>query len=218
MNASRVRAGAYDELLFAAASDAGSVLRIARITQATGAASEVASVPTTGTPTSLSFGVVNGRIFLFSAEGSSGLRIYEFAPGGGLSPAGVIPGTFDLLVVKGDPAIVFAHRREDVVQTFVEAYDTKFLVSGGTPLRAFSLLHSGDPEVPFRKGLEAVVKSSGGVLTAYVYRLVSPTAFGEECRRPSRTSRPRRAAARKRRRTTTATAGGCRTRPPRARR
>jgi hypothetical protein len=187
LTAARVQASAYDELLLLGATpgSSSSTIRVARINPSSGSASELATVSASGYPISLAFGVVNGRIFIFSAEGAQGLRIYEFSPsqfGGTITPAGSIPGNFDLLVVKGNQfPVIFAHRKVSSIQSFIDVYDTKFLVQGGTFQLAYSLPHFSST-ASFRPGLEAVVKSNAGLLTAYVYRQANAAAVGEEAR------------------------------------
>ncbi len=186
LTAARVQAaGGYDELLLAGSTDTGQTIRIARINPSTGAASELATAPTTYAPVTVALGVVSGRIFIFSAEQTAGgLRIYEFVPsqfGGSISPAGSIPGNYDLVVVKGDQfPVIFAHRTVAFGQSFVDVYGSKFLIQGGAPVKAASLAHFGSTEVSFRRGLEAVVKTVAGVPKAYVYRLLNATAVGDE--------------------------------------
>ena len=179
--ASVLKAGSVPgHALLAGATSGDQKLRIAEINATTGIPAETAIVSTPGYPKALYIAAVNGRVFIFSAEGEDPLavdgnpggflRVYEYNPATfSLSLAGAIAGDYNNVVVKGGqfPAI-FAHRTATFspsYTTFVDIYDTKFLTQGGNPRLAYSLPHGGSG---FRKdALEAVVDNS----IAYVYRL-----------------------------------------------
>jgi PKD repeat protein len=173
VSAFRVTAGA-DYYLLVGSIDG--TLRVANINPASGLPTETASIATAGNSLSLQVAAVNGRIFVFSAEGSAGLRAYEYTPssfGGALAAAPVhIAGDFDRVIVKGGsqyPAI-FAHNKTSSTQSAIEIYDSNWATQGGNPRRAFALGQAGSGEPYFDNSFEVIVRSG----TAYVYRLKSP--------------------------------------------
>lgn len=174
---------AYDKFLLIGAMGTQGRIRIAEIDPSSGVPTERANVATVGEPGTPDIAVVNGRIFVFSPEVPGGLQIYEYTPspfGGTLARVASIPGDYNPVVVRGGqfPAI-FAHRSEPSpsLRSFVDIYDTKFLTQGGTPRRAYSLPHAFASEDQFLgRAFDAVVKTEGPVVTAYVYRLVGKRA------------------------------------------
>ena len=173
VSAFRVTAGA-DYYLLVGSIDG--TLRVANINPATGIPTETASITTAGNSLSLQVAAVNGRIFVFSAEGSAGLRAYEYTPSqfaGSLAAVPVhIAGDFDRVIVKGGsqyPAI-FAHNKTSPTQSAIEIYDSNWATQGGTPRRAFALGQAGSGEPYFDNSFDVIVRSG----TAYVYRLKSP--------------------------------------------
>src|SRR5512138_2628311 len=73
LTSARVNFGGTDLYLLAGATS-GNTIRIGTINPSSGAVTETANVATTGAPSSLNIALVNGRIFVFSAEGTSGLH------------------------------------------------------------------------------------------------------------------------------------------------
>ncbi len=176
----KVTIGSSD--LFLLAGSTGTTLRMASINASSGVPTESASVAAASRPLSIAVANVSGRIFVFSAEGTSGLRVYEYQPsqfGGTLTPSSLsIPGNFDRVIVKGGqfPAI-FAHNKTSSTQSAIEIWDTNWLTQGGSPRKAYSLPQAGSGETFFDNSYEVVVKTTGSVI-AYIYRLKSP-ATGE---------------------------------------
>ncbi|HSD71649.1 MAG TPA: hypothetical protein VLE54_02605, partial [Thermoanaerobaculia bacterium] len=184
LTAARVNFGGSDLYLLAGATS-GNTLRIGTINPASGSVTETASVSTTGASNSLNIALVNGRIFVFSAEGTSGLHAYEYAPGqfgGTLTPvAGSIPGNFDRVLVRGTqfPAI-FGHNKTSSTTSFIEIYDSKWVTQGGSAVKAGSFAQIGASEPYFNNSFEAKVKTVGSSVIAYLYRLKSPGVAGAE--------------------------------------
>ena len=181
VGAFRVTAGA-DYYLLVGSIDG--TLRVANINPSTGVPTETASIQMADFSLSLAVAAVNGRIFIFSAERSAGLRAYEYTPSqfsGSLTAVPVsIPGDFDRVIVRGGqlPAI-FAHNKTSSTQSAIEIYDTNWVTTGGAPRRAFSLAQAGSGEPYFDNSFEVVVRT-GAAVTAYIYRLKSPGAPNAE--------------------------------------
>ncbi|MCA1611357.1 MAG: PKD domain-containing protein [Acidobacteria bacterium] len=162
----------------------GSQLRVAEPDPSTGALTEKASTVAAGAPNSLYAANVNGRAYIFSADNSAGLNVYEYT-GNALNFAGNLPGYFNQVVVKGTagspyPAI-FLHRSIRSAQfpgdpqDGVDIWDSKWL-SGGAPVRAATLGHQGTtPPTGRGNAIEAVVTGGGSQIIAHVYRLASTT-------------------------------------------
>jgi PKD repeat protein len=149
-------------------------IRMLEVDGTTGALDEKASVATTGAVLSLWIAAVNGRTFVFSAESTSGLRIYEYA-GGSLSAAGVVPlSNADEVVVSGGALpLIFVHNALTQFESYVEVFDTAWITQGGSPRQAAHLRHHGAAENFVGKGIQAFVSGN----SAYVYRIaVRPTA------------------------------------------
>ena len=155
-------------------------MHIAEINPASGAASEVASAPFGSMPDQIEFGVVNGRIFVFSAEGTTGTRVYEFQPPNVLLSVGTIAGDSLRAVVRGPqpfPALFILQDSPSKIQI----YDTKWLTNGGSPLLAKSIDHLGADDGQFiGEGFEALVKQNGASVIAYLYRELAPPALGTQ--------------------------------------
>ena len=179
----KVTYGGSDLYLLAGSIDGA--VRLATINPTTGIPSESASVAASATPKSLAVAAVNGRIFVFSAEGTSGLHVYEYVPSqfsGTLTPVATsIPGNFDRVMVRGSqfPAIL-ANNNLAAGQAAIQIYDTKWLTQGGSPRLAYSLAQAGSGLLYFDNSFESIVKTNGGAVTAYVYRLKSPGVSGAE--------------------------------------
>lgn len=171
--------------LYLLAGAVGQTVRIATINPTTGIPSESASTPSTGSVRSLAVAAVNGRIFVFSAEGTSGLRVYEYQPtqfGGSLTPVATsIAGNVDRVIVRGSqfPAI-FAHNNISSTQSFIQIYDTKWLTQSGSPRLAYAVPQNGSGEPYFDNSFEVVVRTNGSAVTSYIYRLKSPGITGAE--------------------------------------
>lgn len=169
-----VQTTSYNEYILVGATDGGDAIHVAEINPSSGQPTEVASGPYVGFPSQLDVAVVDNRIFIFSAEGSSGLRVYEYLPTPGLVvSAGSIPGIAKRVAVRGPapfPAVFF-HRSVGGSESYIDIYDTKWLTQGGSPLLAKSLRHFGASDAIYRgQGFEALVTQQGATLTAYVYR------------------------------------------------
>ncbi len=177
----KVTFGSSDLYLLAGSIDGA--IRIATINPTTGIPTETASIRASGTPKSFAVATVNGRIFVFSAEGTAGLHVYEYQPSqfsGTLTALPTsIPGNFDRLMVRGEqfPAIL-ANNITGVGQSAIQIYDTKWLTQGSSPRLAYSLPQAGSGLLYFDNSFEAIVKTNGGAVTAYVYRLKSPGVTG----------------------------------------
>jgi PKD repeat protein len=177
----KVAFGSSDLYLLAGSIDGA--VRIATINPTTGIPTDSASIAASGTPKSLAVAAVNGRIFVFSAEGTAGLHVYEYQPSqfsGTLTALPTsIPGNFDRLMVRGAqfPAIL-ADSILGAGQSAIQIYDTKWLTQGGSPRLAYSLPQTGSGLLYFDNSFEAIVKTNGGAVTAYVYRLKSPGVTG----------------------------------------
>ena len=153
-------------------------IRIAEVNSSTGIPTETASVAMQGSASALYLANVNGRTFLFSAQGTAGLKIYEYT-GTALSSAGSLSGNYKDLVVKGGTfPVLFANATVDSSHSNIEVWDTNWLTQGGNPRRAALVPHSGAAENFIGKGFEAVVVANGPSVTAYIYRLASNSAFG----------------------------------------
>lgn len=166
----------YDKYLLVGASPTDLKIHVAEINGTTGVATEVASSTVTHFPDQVEVAVVNNEIFIFSAEESSGLQVYQFQPPNVILQAGSIAGDFRRVIVRGPapfPAI-FGHRREPSGITFIDVYNTRWLTDGGTPLRAASIPHLGASDAAYRgNGMEALVTTNGSTVTAYLYREVT---------------------------------------------
>ncbi len=132
--------------------------------------SETASIVTSPQgPNSLYVSNVNGKAYVFSADNSRGLNVYEYT-GSALNFAGNIPGYFNTVVVKSNPGgnfpALFLHRAGAGPANSIEIYDTKWLESG-LPTLAFSLPH----QQFFGNAVEAVVTGSGSQIVAHIYRV-----------------------------------------------
>src|SRR5207245_2870091 len=104
----------YDKYLLVGGTT-DSHIHVATIDPGSGGLTEVASASTVGgSSKQIEIGIVNNTIILFSAEGSGGLRVYEFQPPGTiLNVPTFIAGNFNRLAVRG-PApypVLFAHRK-----------------------------------------------------------------------------------------------------------
>ena len=111
-----------------------------------------ASASTAGNPLFLDVTVVNGQIFIFSAEDTSGLRVYEFQPPNVLlAVPSPITDRIKRVEVRGPqpfPAL-FVHRSNADATSDIDIYDTKWLTQGGSPLRAKSIPHAGAKDAQY---------------------------------------------------------------------
>ena len=167
----------YDRYLMLGAMGLEQKLRLAEIDASNGTLREIASISTAGEPDVPSIAVVNNRIFLFVLESGQGVRVYEFVPsgsGGTISFVGSLPGNLKWEVVKGAPnspfPALFVHRVVGPLESYIDIYDTKWLVQGGSPVRAASLRHVGAPESFQTTSFDALVAANGAAVTAYLYR------------------------------------------------
>ena len=131
--------------LYLLAGVVGNTVRIATINPSNGLPSEAASVASSGSSRSLAVAAVNGRIFVFSAEGtlrgcgststnprSSADHSRRSAP---RSPA---TSTASWSAGSQFPAI-FANNKLTATTAAIQIYDTKWLTQGGNPRLAYSL-------------------------------------------------------------------------------
>ena len=81
------------------------VLHVAEINASNGNVSEVATAPTQSIASQVEVSVVNNRIFVFSAEGSAGLNVYEFVPPSTLAHVATIALDARRLAVRGPAAV-----------------------------------------------------------------------------------------------------------------
>ncbi len=175
LRAVHVTTSTYDEyILVGATKGVTSQFHVAEITQSNGALSEVASGNIQNFPIQFDVGVVNDRIFIVSAEGGSGLDVYEFVPAtNSIVHVNEISGTYYRAILRGPqpfPAL-FLHRSVGGNESYIDIYDTKWFTQGGSPLLAKSLRHFGAPGIPYKGyGIEALVRQEGSNLMAYLYR------------------------------------------------
>ncbi|MEO8430525.1 MAG: PKD domain-containing protein [Acidobacteriota bacterium] len=150
-------------------------LRVAEIDNS-GTPVEKASIAANG-PNALAFANVSGKAYVFSADNSAGLNVYEYT-GSSLVFAGKLTGTFTNVVVKGSPGspfpAVFVHRSAPT--DAVDIYDSKWVANGTAPIRAYSLPHQNSlPPTGRGDAIEAVVTTNGNQIIAHVYRLATTT-------------------------------------------
>ncbi|HYB53475.1 MAG TPA: hypothetical protein VEG84_06390, partial [Thermoanaerobaculia bacterium] len=144
-------------------------IRIAEVDPNTGIPNPTAIIATTGGVSALSIAQVNSRTFIFSAEGTSGIQVYEYASGA-LSHTGAITGgNYNEVVVTGGLfPLIFAHNTVTLsVESYIDAFDTNWVTQGGAPRQAAHLRHYGAPEHFTFPGFQAMVVGN----SAYVYRL-----------------------------------------------
>lgn len=153
-------------------------IRLAEVDPSTGIPTAKASVATSGQVNSLAVAAVNGRTFVFSAEGSSGVQIYEYAGGTLTATAALTGGNFNEVVVAGGTfPLLFAHNIVSVFgrESYIDVFDTNWVTQGGAPRQAAHLRHTGAPENYIGKGFQAFVSGS----KAYVYRIQPNSGAGE---------------------------------------
>lgn len=177
LRAARVTLPGFDKFLLAGRTSDGR-MRVAEVSGATGVAGEVTSLPGAGFSYSLFWAVVNNRAFLFSAELSGGLKVYEYLTSSSTLVLGAsIAGNFDRVVVRGTPTLPFpallAHNTVTIgpPESYIEIYDTRFLTQGGQPLLAARLRQAGSPQFFYFNSFDATVRTNGPLVTAYLYRL-----------------------------------------------
>jgi len=180
LRAARVTGSGFDKFLLAGYYDGST--RVAVLDPVTGIPAEIGAIAS-GVPETLFWGVVSDRVFLvgtFPNDSTPSLKIFEFHVGtGALSLAYQINGGFIKAVFRGNSSLQFpallAHRVISYVpprEGYIDIYDTKFLTQGGVPQLAGSLPHEG-ASVPFQSPqFDAIVRSTGSTVSAYVYRLV----------------------------------------------
>jgi len=182
LEAGFLRVGGLPRPMLAGVNSSDGVLRLAEIHPTTGVPAEVASLAPLSFTLSVALADVNNRAFLFSAEVSGGIQVYEYS-GGALVPVAqrIVPSTgyFDRVFVRGGrfPA-VFAHRVAGS-SSFIEIWDTVWLTQGGAPRLARSLQQRGASGYR-EKAMEAIVKENGPAATAYIYRLKTPSGLSPE--------------------------------------
>ena len=181
MHVTTTGANAYDHYLLVGATKGDMTLHVAQINSSDGSLNEVANADLVGFPIQFDVGVVNNRIFIASADSLAGLNVYEFVPPNAIEYVGNIPGNFSRAIMRGPAPFpgLFAHRVVSLspAQSYIDIYDTKWFTQGGSPLLAKSLPHFGGGGY-HGYGMEAFVQSSGGAITAYVYREIGGTPDG----------------------------------------
>ncbi len=169
-----VVAGSYSAHLLVGATKADMTLHVAEI-DSNGNLNEVANGSLVGFPIQFDVGVINGEIFVVSAEGSAGMSVYKFTPPSSLTFAGSMSGTFYRALLRGPapfPALL-THKWIANGESYVDIHDTKWITEGGSPIRAAHLRQEGSTSPPYKgKGFEALVQQTGSTVTAYVYREV----------------------------------------------
>ena len=153
-------------------------IRVAEVDSSSGIPTAKASATTAGTVNSLAIATVNGHTFIFSAEGNSGVQIYEYANGNLTPTAAVTGGNFNEVVVTGGTfPLIFAHNVVSLIgrESYIEVYDTNWLTEGGAIRHAGHVRHTGAPENYIGKGFQALVSGN----SAYIYRVQPNTGSGE---------------------------------------
>ena len=139
--------------LLAGAVRGDKTIRIAEIDPTTGIPTEKSSIATVGSFASIALGTVEGRTFVFVAQNTNGLRVYEYANGALQAPF-VLPGNFNEVVVRGGSLpIMFLNSVVSLSgagETYVEAWDTNWITRGngnaGAARRGAHIRHIGAPE------------------------------------------------------------------------
>ena len=174
LRAMHVATSGYNQYLLVGTTKSDMTLHVAQIDPSSGSLSEVASGSLVGWPIQFDVGVVNDQIFITSAESVAGLNVYEFVPPNSIQYVGNIPGNYQRAIMRGPQPFpgIFAHRVVSLnpAQSYIDIFDTKWLTQGGSPLLAKSIQHFGAPGGLRGYGVEAYVQSSGGTITAYLYR------------------------------------------------
>ncbi|HTO88848.1 MAG TPA: PKD domain-containing protein [Thermoanaerobaculia bacterium] len=153
------------------------LIRIAEIDTTTGIPVEKASASTAAAPTSIEIASVNGRTFVFSAEGAQGVRVYEYTASALTLAATLTGGNYNRVVVTGGTfPVLFAHNIVSSLESYIEMYDTNWITQGGFPRHGAHLRHYGAPQSFFGPGdFQASVVGNN----AYVYRVQSSGGTGE---------------------------------------
>lgn len=179
LRAARVTGSGFDKFLLAGYFDGST--RVAVLDPATGIPTEIGAIAS-GSPETLFWGVVSDRVFLVGAfpnDPTPSLKIFEYHLGtGALTLAYQINGGFIKAVFRGNSSLPFpallAHRVVSYVpprEGYIDIFDTKFLIQGGVPQLAGSLRHEGAAVAFQTPQFDAVIRSSGSTVSAYVYRL-----------------------------------------------
>ena len=94
---------------------------------------------------SVSVANVGNKAVVFSAEGSSGIRGYEFT-GSALIPNGQsISGNYDYLVARGSyPSLILVAHKQFTGP--MATFDTKWMLTGQTPVVGPTAQHEGSPD------------------------------------------------------------------------
>src|SRR5262249_18747079 len=103
LRASHVSISGYDKYLLVGSNVVDDQIYVAEINPTTGMPTQTASISTPGNPTQVEIAVVNGHIYLVSAEGSGGLHFYEYdpLPSPTLTPVASIAGNIKFSEVRG---------------------------------------------------------------------------------------------------------------------
>ncbi|MGH9365863.1 MAG: PKD domain-containing protein [Thermoanaerobaculia bacterium] len=160
----------------------GTQLAVAEINPANGQPTEKV-VFLTGDVARLDVANVNGRTFIFSAENSDGLRVYELTESGGAYFVVAVPqparfqGSVTQVAVRGSPGsptpLIFVHQAGPNPTT-IQIYDSAWLTQGGSPRLGQTIQHLGKFNgryVVVGISFGARVTQSGSTVTAYVYEL-----------------------------------------------
>lgn len=172
----------------------GTQLAVAQIDPATGQAMEKYAFATASDVARLDVANVNGRTFIFSAENSLGLRVYELTESGGAYSVAPVPqpaafqGTVTRVVVRGAPGsptpFIFIDKTSPCpsfppvgpMGSCIQIYDSGWLTLGTLPRLGKRLLHIGKSLSAGRHIVNIIsfgarVPSASSPTTAYVYEL-----------------------------------------------
>jgi PKD repeat protein len=183
LRAKHVTIPGYDKYILVGSTMSDDVIHVAEINTNSGIPTEVANRTGSAQANFLDVSVVNNDIYIFAASGNSGLKVYQFIPPSLLTEITVpstITGTIKKVDINGPapfPAMTL-YRDAGTNGSFVDIWDTKWL-NGSQPIMARSLQHFGATDASYRgSGFETYVTSSGGGVTAYVYRELNPPPPG----------------------------------------
>lgn len=159
-------------------------LNVAIIDQNTGLPSAYGSAPFSTSPSQVALGTVKGGAYIFSAEGPSGIQVYEIRLGGAVVPV-TQPTIFanknvGHVVVRGPagaqaPLLFVSYSRD----SFIDIWDTNWLTPGsslaGTPRLGYTMAHAGNfvnGSIVTSGSFGAKVVQAGSIVNAYVFEVV----------------------------------------------
>jgi PKD repeat protein len=165
--------------LLAGAVNSEGRIRIAEVDSSTGVPTEKSSAATAGVVGSLAIASVGGRTMIFAAEGTAGVRVYEYSSGSLAWLTTLTGGNFNEVVVTGGSfPLLFTHNvvKSFPPETYIEIFDTNWVTQGGSPRHAGHLRHGGGPENFLGAGVfQARVAGNA----AYIYRVQGSGGAGE---------------------------------------